>query len=715
MPREELMMRKGNRIMLVGRVFVILLWATAAPALAVQAGITLDVHQDIGPGNQQMWPNDFHVEGLVCSHNGPPTVLQHIDGPFTLFSYTITKINPGDPNDCWYWFEATWENPHGTGYIPYCTVIHLGILFDVDASNIIVDLIGWWTRDGIPIGRQYGSLVNRGYVPTPGFNVSDSSQTVRISNGFLPPEPPLPPIQPPQPPEPPPWPPAEMAMTLLQMDVVPFAAGSPPNFSDLWEGGAQQGYPWVPVVYADGVPITNRPLALAADSFFDIFLESATPPGGSMTVQTPFTIPAGGFLVMREKIQFQNNSGQTEERWFWEIHGAMGAFGACCYGTLPQCVILDQITCEQQLLGQWKGAGTNCSDLNGNGIADICETQALGACCYGTPPQCVVVDQITCEQQYHGVWKGVGTICVDLDGNGIADICEAKWYQGPDLSTNGIDVLASKPLVLADDFLCTKRTLITDIRIWGSWEDDILPPGGPADVAFILSIHADIPDPDGTGPLYSKPGAVLWFHTFTPGSFQVLQYQANINEGWWDPRTTTYVFPGDHVCWEYRFIIPPAEAFCQEGSPQSPVVYWLDVQAIPTAGPAPAQFGWKTSIDHWNDAAVWGLGSEPYPGPWNKLLYPPLHPLQNQVIDLAFALAGDLPCPATCPTCKGDMNGDNKIDGLDIQCFVDCVIGGTIPAACNCACGDMNGDGVTDLLDLPLFINALLTKTGPCP
>jgi CSLREA domain-containing protein len=71
--------------------------------------------------------------------------------------------------------------------------------------------------------------------------------------------------------------------------------------------------------------------------------------------------------------------------------------------------------------------------------------------------------------------------------------------------------------------------------------------------------------------------------------------------------------------------------------------------------------------------------------------------------------------PSACPTCRGDMNGDNHVDGLDIQDFVDCYIQGPgIAAGCDCA--DMNGDGQIDLADRVLFINRLLQPgTTMCP
>ncbi|MGB8226648.1 MAG: hypothetical protein WCE45_07300 [Sedimentisphaerales bacterium] len=240
----------------------------------------------------------------------------------------------------------------------------------------------------------------------------------------------------------------------------------------------------------------------------------------------------------------------------------------------------------------------------------------------------------------------------------------AKWLQRPDLSENGVDVMATEPLILADDFECNKSTRITEITIWGSWNNDILPPGGPNDVNFTLSIHSDIPASQSpTG--YSMPNDVLWHRDFLAGTYEVSIEQQGIYEGWWDPHIDWYVFPGDQVCWKYVFHIPKTEAFCQRGEPNKPIVYWLDVQAHPNPT-SPAEFGWKSSINHWNDGAVWTMGSEPYVGTWNKLMYPSQHPLYPQPIDLAFAIDGNIPC---CQRCA-DFDLSSKVDFVDLSEFV---------------------------------------------
>jgi hypothetical protein len=215
----------------------------------------------------------------------------------------------------------------------------------------------------------------------------------------------------------------------------------------------------------------------------------------------------------------------------------------------------------------------------------------------------------------------------------------AKWVQLPDETSNGIDVNATYGYILADDFECTETGPVTQIHIWGSWLNDLLPAGRADSVRFILSFHHDIPESlSPTG--YSMPGDVIWYRDFLPGEFTVRNWLDGIPEGWMDP-PDNYIFPADYAIWQYNFYVPEGDEFTQYGSPDTPRVYWLDVQAFPFE--TGTLFGWKTSWQHWNDDAVWGDGVEPYLGPWYDLWYPPGHELYGQSIDLAFVLVGEEP------------------------------------------------------------------------
>ena len=249
-----------------------------------------------------------------------------------------------------------------------------------------------------------------------------------------------------------------------------------------------------------------------------------------------------------------------------------------------------------------------------------------------------------------------------------------KWIQHPDLTELGMDIDVTSdlggaypPHIVADDFECNMTGPLANITIWGSWYHDNLPFGiDPSQVSFTLSIHKDIPaDSSSTG--YSMPGDVLWYRTFMPGDFTVMPYANGLIEGWYDPEVPNYEPLGDTVCWMYSFNLDTTE-FIQMGTPDIPVVYWLDVQATPLDNNLECRFGWKSSVDHWNDNAVWGIGFEPYPGPWNELY----HPQNGDQVDMAFAIAGleapnimlDVTAMLEGPFNGTDMNTDLNMLGL---------------------------------------------------
>jgi len=299
---------------------------------------------------------------------------------------------------------------------------------------------------------------------------------------------------------------------------------------------------------------------------------------------------------------------------------------------------------------------------------------------------------------------------VDLNGaststhihvNCVAGAQAVKWDQLPDASPMGLDVgslVPGLPFVLADDFQCTESGMITEIDFWASWYHDMPPMGNPNMVSFTLSLHSDVP----AGGSYSHPSAVLWMHTFGPGEC-VAQLWGVGEEGWLQPPDVYDPF-ADTQIWLYSCPIPTAYWFQQAVG----TVYWLDVQASPM-DPA-SFFGWKTSLDHWNDDGVWAIGMEPIdPLTWAELRYPPGHQLFPQSIDLAFQIQGQ-PCTAGVDT-DGDTFNDN------IECYLP------TDARDNCRDGpgddawplDINMDTWVTMADVNRYAGRLGSTGGPPP
>lgn len=216
-----------------------------------------------------------------------------------------------------------------------------------------------------------------------------------------------------------------------------------------------------------------------------------------------------------------------------------------------------------------------------------------------------------------------------------------KWAQWPDLTTNGMDVnmMVMRPTsagrIAADDFLCDSPGFITNIVIWCSWSNDVvavpLPP-------LYVGIYPDVPA--GVGAEYSMPGEkALWERVFYPTGYVHEVYRAKLSEWWFTPPEQAQ-YPGDRVCYKITIPVSRQDAFYQTGTPQQPVIYWLVVQANLDEPQMPGFLGWKTSTNHWNDAAVWAYGAMPGSPVWHELLYPPGHPKAGRRVDLAFQLSG---------------------------------------------------------------------------
>ena len=226
--------------------------------------------------------------------------------------------------------------------------------------------------------------------------------------------------------------------------------------------------------------------------------------------------------------------------------------------------------------------------------------------------------------------------------------------QMPDYDT-GLDVNATAPKILADDFLCTQTGPITDIHIWGSWLDDQFPLvpdpiGGtlvpdPGAIDFRLSLHGNIPDDPDNPDDFSRPDDEIWSGIFPAGTFAHRITATDATEGFFDPNVPVgepQIIGTDSLVVQYNFFMDPL-------APDTPrqeedKIYWLDVSAVPHD--PNTLFGWKSSLDHWEDDAVYGhFGSDGAPlGDWLPLKYPIGHDFEGQTLDLAFVIT---PEPAT--------------------------------------------------------------------
>jgi hypothetical protein len=220
----------------------------------------------------------------------------------------------------------------------------------------------------------------------------------------------------------------------------------------------------------------------------------------------------------------------------------------------------------------------------------------------------------------------VPVMCVESDFD--------KYVQLPN-TFGGYDVW-NNPYVLADDFVCTNTGPISDIHLWGSWNNDFAQPGT---IPFWLGIYDDVPVGSANQYPYSHPGTnLLWQQWFAPGQYGEMIVDANAVEQFLDPGFTN-IIGQDHVVWYYFFY--PTNAFMQVGTAKAPKTYWLAAyaQLSPFAGNDIS--GWKTTTNVLHDASVHAFwpGVPPINNPgWKPTTYQPPAGGPAVPLDLAFKL-----------------------------------------------------------------------------
>jgi len=234
--------------------------------------------------------------------------------------------------------------------------------------------------------------------------------------------------------------------------------------------------------------------------------------------------------------------------------------------------------------------------------------------------------------------------------------------QMPDVAGRAVN--ATQPVILADDWMCAESGPVTDVHFWGSWS------GGNEGVviSFQVSIHENIP---GT----SRPGNPLWERSIT--NFVVAApHDPPSSQAWYDPSTCEFI-PDDHTPYFLYNILDIPEPFVQtEGE-----IYWLNISAT-VADPVNTHWGWKSTQDHWEDDAVWGISGELN---WIEMLESPPYPYV-----------------------PGDLNMDGFVDAIDWVILYNYFFEGGPPPSYFIPCtdppfyaaADVNGDCTVDASDV---------------
>jgi subtilisin family serine protease len=273
-----------------------------------------------------------------------------------------------------------------------------------------------------------------------------------------------------------------------------------------------------------------------------------------------------------------------------------------------------------------------------------------------------------------------------------------KYKQKPNTTGYSIDVrcdrLGGVSRILADDFVCNFHGPIKRMVLFASFLDDfqLIP-----DYIY-LRIYDDIPDPDGDGPGFSKPGNLLWQASldiangdFTPSDFdEIPPFTIPAKAWWWDPAGGQAAVAGnDKKTMRIDILLPPDNYFVQQGAPCGQKIYWLAIYANYKWVIMFPAFGWKTATTSKNDAAVWSSDNG---STWNKLTYPAGHPSAGLPIDFSFRLFGNVCCKSV------DYDSDGNVDFKDFAYFAD-----DWGWAGDDNHSDLNCDYVVNFTDLAVF------------
>lgn len=218
----------------------------------------------------------------------------------------------------------------------------------------------------------------------------------------------------------------------------------------------------------------------------------------------------------------------------------------------------------------------------------------------------------------------------------LGDPVKMHFPQLPD--PTGWDVDITQRWV-ADDWQCNETGPVSDLHFWISFRQDYFYGNDPqaAIDSFWVRFYTDVPAGGANNPVpYSHPSQELLREYRVPaGAFRIVGPMTG-PQGWFtpDPQQPIAIRP-DHDLY-FQVNIPKLEdPFIQKQGE----VYWVALHAVPANPPGGEipLIGWKTSIEHFLDDAVYDITSD-VGVPWAELYDPLITDPAPVSLDMAFVI-----------------------------------------------------------------------------